>query len=127
MLRETARKSHPENVDNPVIATQYYEVRQSGGVLELQNKDLWPRPTDSSWHFPLLVTIRELPFKSYRGRSIANLEATDEAKKQKSRKTKSQIKHTGILHGSHISIDNEVLYKDPLNKGIHGDENNVCL
>ena len=43
------------------------------------------------------------------------------------RKTKSQIKHTGIRHGSHIPIDNEVFYIDPLNKDIHGDGNNVCL
>ena len=63
MLRETARKSYPENVDNPMIAPRDYEVRQSGRVLELKNKDLWIRPTDLSWHFPILVTIRELPFK----------------------------------------------------------------
>ena len=36
MLRETARKSYPENVDNPMIAPRdYEEVRQSGLVLEL--------------------------------------------------------------------------------------------
>ena len=42
LLRETARKSctDPENVDNPMIAPQDYEVRQSGRVLELQNRDL---------------------------------------------------------------------------------------
>ena len=38
-----------------------------------------------------------------------------------------QIKRTRSLHGSHISLGNEVIYIDPLNKGIHGDENNVCL
>ena len=60
MLREAARKSYPENVDNPVIAPRDYEVLQSGRVLELQNTDLWIRPTDLSWHVPILVTIREL-------------------------------------------------------------------
>ena len=42
MLRETARKSYPdqENIGNPMIAPQDYEVRQSGRVLELQNRDL---------------------------------------------------------------------------------------
>ena len=79
MLRETARKSYPENVDNPMNAPRDYEVRQSGRVLEFQNKDLWIRPRDLSWHFSILVTIRELPFKNYRGRSIANVEARDEA------------------------------------------------
>ena len=63
MLRETARKSYPENDDSPMIAPRDYEVRQSGPVLELQNKDLWIRPTDLSWHYPILMTIRELPFK----------------------------------------------------------------
>ena len=37
----TARKSYPENVDNPTVVPQDYEVRQSGRVLELQNKNLW--------------------------------------------------------------------------------------
>ena len=43
------------------------------------------------------------------------------------RKTKSQIKHTRIRLGNHISIGNEVLYMDFLGEGIHGDENNACL
>ena len=65
LLMETARKTYPdpENVENPVIAPQDYDVRQSGRVLELQNRDLWIRPTDLSWHFPILVTIREMPFR----------------------------------------------------------------
>ena len=86
MLRETARKSYPENVDSPMIARRDFEVRQSGRVLELQNKDLWIRPTELSWHYPILVTIRELPFKKYCGTSIEILEARDEAKKQKTQK-----------------------------------------
>ena len=88
MLRETARKSYPdpENIGNPVIAPQDYEVRQSGRVLELQNRDLWTPPRDLSGHIPFLVTLRELLFLHYRGRSIAKLEARDEAQKQKSLK-----------------------------------------
>ena len=31
----------------------------------LQNGALWTRPTDLSWHFPILGTIRELPLKNY--------------------------------------------------------------
>ena len=66
LLRETARKGYPEpeNVDNPLIAPQDCEVRQSRRVLELQNRDLWIRPTDLSWHFPILV--RKLLWKSTR-------------------------------------------------------------
>ena len=65
MPKETARKSYPENVDNPMMAPRYNEVRQSGRVLELQNKDLWIRQTDLSWHFPILVTSRELLFQIF--------------------------------------------------------------
>ena len=39
----------------------------------------------------------------------------------------AQIKRAEILHGDYISLGNEVIYIDPLNKGIHGDEKNVCL
>ena len=50
LLGETARKvcSDPENVDNPIIAPQDYDVRQSGRVLELPNRDHWIIPTDLS-------------------------------------------------------------------------------
>ena len=107
--RETVLKSYPEDVENPTVAPQYYEVRQSGRVLELQNKDLWIWLTDQSWHFPLiLVTIRELPFKDYRGKSIANWEARNEARKQKRLIKTSQINNTGIRPGNHISLGNEV-------------------
>ena len=39
----------------------------------------------------------------------------------------AQIKRAEILHGSHILLGNEVIYTDPLDKGIHGDENDVSL
>ena len=63
MLRETARKSYPdpEDIDNPMISPQDYDIRQSERVLELQNRDLWIRPTDLSWHFPILMTIVRYP------------------------------------------------------------------
>ena len=38
-----------------------------------------------------------------------------------------EIKRARTLHGSHISLGNEVIFIDPHNKGINGDENNVCL
>ena len=96
LLRETARKGcpDPEYVDNPMFAPQDYDARQSGRVLELQHRDLWIRPTDLSWHFPVLVTIREMPFKNYRGRSPAKLKVREdkieEAKKQKTRKIEAR-------------------------------------
>ena len=49
----------------------------------LQNTDLWLRPTDLSWHFPILMTIREEPFKNYRSRTSEKWKAKfEEAKKQ---------------------------------------------
>ena len=39
------------------------EMYQSGRVLKLQNRDLWLRPTDISWHFHTLVTLCEELFK----------------------------------------------------------------
>ena len=92
LLRETARKvcADPENVDNPMIAPQDCDVLQSGRVLELQNRDFWIRPTDLSWHFPIIVTIRKMPFKNYRGKSLEKLKAREdkieEVKKQKTLK-----------------------------------------
>ena len=46
--RRITRKVRPENVDNPMIVSEDYDVRQSGRVLELQNRDLCIRSTDLS-------------------------------------------------------------------------------
>ena len=77
-----------EDATDPMVAPQDHDVRQSGRVLELQNSDLWLRPTDLSWHFPVLMTIREEPFKDYRSRTSEKWKAKfEEAKKQKVKKT----------------------------------------
>ena len=90
LLRETAKAfPDPEEIDDPMVAPQECHVCQSGRVLKLRNKDLWIRPTDMSWNFPILITIREMAFKSYRGRSVEKLKAReklDETKKQKTLK-----------------------------------------
>ena len=60
--------------------------------------------------------------------TTANLEAKNEAKKQKIRENnKSDKKNTRKRLGSHSPIGNEIYYMDFLGKVIHGDENNVCL
>ena len=89
LLTETARKGYPdtENVDNPKSAPQGYVVRQSGRGWELQNWDLWLRPTDLSWHFPILVTIREMPFKNHGARSPAKLKVRED-KIEEAKKTR---------------------------------------
>ena len=113
LLRETARKRYPENVDNPMIAPRDNEVRQSGRVLELQIKNLWIRPTDLSWHFPFLAIIRDSPSKKLSWK--VNCEFWKLGMKPRSKKlskTRCQIKRTGIRFGSHISIGNEVFYID---------------
>ena len=56
--------------------------------VEAPKQNFWIRPTDLSWHFPILMTIREMPFRNFRERSLAKLEARDEAKKQKTLKKK---------------------------------------
>ena len=64
-----------------------YDILQSGKVLEFQNRDLWLRPTDMSWHLPILMTIREELSKNYRSRTSEKWKAKEdkieEAKKQK--------------------------------------------
>ena len=68
-----------------------YDVCQSGRVLDLQNRDLWLRPTELFWHFPILMTIREEPFKNRHSRSSAKLKTMEdkieEAKKQKTQRS----------------------------------------
>ena len=93
LLRETTKRNCPnaEDVDNPKIAPQDYDVRQSERDWEFQNRDFWIRPTDLSLHFPILVTIREMPLKHYRGRSseksMARENKIEEAKKQKTKRS----------------------------------------
>ena len=88
-----------------MITPQDYDIRQSGRVLELHNKDIWIRQTDLSWRFLILVTVRELPFRSYRERSPAKWKAREdkieEAKKQKTPKSEDQERNSGrwgLLH-----------------------------
>ena len=93
LLSATARKIFPESedIDNPMIAPQDFVVRQSGRVLELRNRSL-DTTNRSVLALTLLVTIREEPFRNFRGRSLAKLKARDdkieEAKKQKTQKRK---------------------------------------
>ena len=56
LQRETAKKVYPDQeMDDPMVAPRDFDIRLSGRVMELenkQNKDLWILPTD------ILVTIR---------------------------------------------------------------------
>ena len=66
-LRSAPMRAHRDQEDatDPMVTPQDYEVRQSGRVQELQNSDLWLRRTDLSCHFPIHMTIRDVPFKNY--------------------------------------------------------------
>ena len=70
-----------------------HSIRTSGRNGEKMNSvtDLWLRPTDLSWHSPILTTIREEPVKNYRARSSAKLKTVEdkieEAKKQKTKRS----------------------------------------
>ena len=51
-LRAPGRQGPPdqEDAEDPMVAPPDYEIRQSGSVLELQNRDLRLRPADMSKH-----------------------------------------------------------------------------
>ena len=97
----TARRTSGRNdekmnsvTDNPMNAPQNYDVRESKRVLEFQNSDFLIRPIDLSWHFPIFVTIREMRFKTYRGRSSEKSKAgenkIEESNKQKTLKNRDE-------------------------------------
>ena len=90
-LRAAAQRTYRDQEDatDPMVAPQDFDIRESGRVL-VQNSDLWLRPTDLSWHFPILMTIREEPFENYRSRTSEKWKAKEdkakEFKKQKMQK-----------------------------------------
>ena len=51
------------------------------------------------------MTIREMPFRNFRGRSLTKLEARDECKKQKTPKNKDKAWNsiTSVCDGVHLS------------------------
>ena len=78
-----------EDATDPMVAPQDYDVRQSGKVLE-------PKTVISgcdqqfSWHFPVLMTTREEPFKNYRSRTSEKWKAKED-KAEEFRKQKQKI------------------------------------
>ena len=80
-----AQRGFTEDATVPMVAPQDYDVRQSGRVLELQYSDPWLRPTDLSWHFPIIMTTREEPFKNFQEHP-KNARPSSRAKKQKIKK-----------------------------------------
>ena len=71
-----------------MIASPDDDCRQSGRVLELQNRDLWIRPTDLSWHFPILLSIREEPLTIFRAKSSEKLNVKEDNIEEAKKKTK---------------------------------------
>ena len=82
LLRASAQRSYPTPEDakdkNPMMAPPGYETRPSGRVLELQNRDVWLRLTDMSWHLPILGTVLEEPSSNYRSRTAEKWKAKDQ-------------------------------------------------
>ena len=82
-LRMAAQRGFTEDATDPTVAPQDYDIRQSGRVPQLQNSDLWLRPTDLSWHFHILMTVQEQSFKNIRkmeGQVRGSQEAEDQGK-----------------------------------------------
>ena len=99
-LRATSQRAYPDQEDatDPMVAPQDYDV-QCGRVLELPNSDLWLRPTDLSWHFPIFMTFREESFKR-------NLSRTKEKWKVKENKAEEFKKQKMQKHGDGQSYVN---------------------
>ena len=61
-----------------------------------------------SWHHPTLTTIREEPFKNYRSRTSEKWKAKEhkieEAKKEKSRRSKEAVMNGMMQTGNHILV-----------------------
>ena len=85
-----AQRGFTDDATDPMVAPQDYDVRQSG-------------PTDLSWHFLILMTIREERFKNYRSRQVDERKAKfEEAKKQTIKKTiMDGVLPTGKHHLGH--------------------------
>ena len=90
-LKAAAQWGYLEDATDPIVAPPDYDIRQPGRVLELQNRDLWLRPTDMSWHLHILMTMREEPFKNYRSRTSEKSKAKEDkievAKRQKTKRS----------------------------------------
>ena len=71
-----------------MMAPPDYEIRQSGRVLELQNRDLCFRPTDMPWHLPILMSFREEPHKNYRSSTSEKWKAKEDKIEEVKKKTK---------------------------------------
>ena len=70
---------NPDDAEDPMMAPPDYEIRQTGRVLELQNRDLCLRPaTGMCWHFLILITIREEPLENYRARTAEMWKAKED-------------------------------------------------
>ena len=48
-----------------------FDVRQSLRVLQLNNRALWLPDKDTSWHLPILATLRETMLRNWRQRTEA--------------------------------------------------------
>ena len=68
-----SRVSELEVVDTSDVmqAPLDFDVRQSLRVLQLDNRALWLPDRDTSWHLPILVTLRETMIKNWRQRTEA--------------------------------------------------------
>ena len=89
-------RQHKELVEirDPMVAPQDCDVHQSVGVLELQNSDLRLRSTVLSWNFPILMTIREDPFKNCRSTISEKWKATRTSpKSSRSRRCRNHVGH----------------------------------
>ena len=57
-----------------LFGPQDFQVELSNRIQEIKREHLWFKETDSSWHRPIIATVREIQTKNWRKRSAAGWE-----------------------------------------------------
>ena len=76
--------SSMEGVDlaDPFMSPIDFDIQQSHRLLHLDNRSLWLRDSDTGWHLPVMLTLREVVTKNWRQRTRAGQEARDETREE---------------------------------------------
>ena len=108
-LKAAAQRGYPWRPKIPWWHLQIMTSANLGDSWSLQNRDLWLRPTDMSWHLPILITIREEPFKNCRSRTSEKWKVKeDKIEEAKKQKVKRSDEEWNVPTGNHhLGHDND--------------------
>ena len=79
--------SKPESL---LAGPQDFHVELSDRIHEIKREHLWFKETDSSWHRPIIATVREIQTKNWRKRSAAGWEHQRQHKAESLAKAKAK-------------------------------------